>query len=210
MKVAVSYLKSNDYEACIKEINNTDADYIHVDLCDGKYVETKNFTTTSICKILKNSQKPLDIHLMVKDPLKYIDDLAVLNTETITFHLDGAKNPSEVIDYILSIGIKVGVAIKPEEDISILDPYLDMLDEVLILSVHPGKGGQAFMPEVISKIDKLNEIKGMYHFTTLVDGGINIDTIRYLEDKNVDMVVSGAYITDSDDYNKNIHLLKEM
>lgn len=208
MKVAVSYLKSDNYKKCIEKIDASKADFIHVDLCDGKYVETKNFTIAEVTKLLKNAIKPLDIHLMVKEPIKYINDLAMLNVNTITIHLDGCKNPKETIDYICDIGLKVGVAINPDEDIDILNPYLDILDEVLFMSVVPGKGGQAFMPEILPKIDKLNEVKEKYHFITAVDGGINNETIMFLEDKNIDMIISGSYITDNVDYDEAIKTLK--
>lgn len=208
MKVAVSYLKSDNYKKCIEEIDKSTADFIHVDLCDGKYVETKNFTIGEVTKLLKNVQKPLDIHLMVKEPIKYVDDLALLNVSTLTIHLDSCKNPDETINYIRNIGIKVGVAINPDEPISILDSYYNDIDEVLVMSVVPGKGGQAFMPEVIPKIDEINLIKDQYNFIVAVDGGINGETIEYLKDKNIDIVISGSYITASENFDENIKNLK--
>ncbi|MBE6155862.1 MAG: ribulose-phosphate 3-epimerase [Firmicutes bacterium] len=208
MKVAVSYLKSDNKKKCIEKIDASIADFIHVDLCDGKYVEAKNFTIGEITKLLKNAHKPLDVHLMVKEPLKYIDDLALLNINTVTIHLDGCKEPKETIDYIKSIGLKVGIAVNPDEEIDILKSYLPLIDEVLIMSVVPGKGGQKFMPEVLQKFAELNILKNDFHFFTAVDGGINEETINYLKDLQVDMVVSGSYITDSEDYNENIKKLK--
>lgn len=210
MKVAVSYLKSDNYKKCIELINDTSADFLHADLCDGKYVENKNFTIGKIVDTLKVSKKSVDIHLMVQNPLKYIDKLASLNVDTITIHLDSTSKPEKVIDYILSIGIKVGVALSPSDDIDILNPYIDKLDQIIILSVIPGKGGQAFMPEVIPKIEKLNEIKKLHHFKIEVDGGINEDTIKYLSKKDVDQVVSGSYITDSTNYDDQINKLKKL
>ena len=208
MKVAVSYLKSDNYKKCIEQIDKSQADFIHVDLCDGKYVENRNFTIGEITKLLKNAQKPLDIHLMVKEPLKYLDDLALLNINTITFHLDACKDAKKTFEYIKLIGLKVGIAVNPNEDINILDTYLNEVDEILIMSVVPGKGGQAFMPEVLPKIDKLNKIKENYHFIIAVDGGINNETIEYLKDKKIDMVVSGSYITNSENFDEKIMTLK--
>ena len=208
MKVAVSYLKSDNYEKCIEAIDNSNADFIHVDLCDGKYVDAKNFTIGGIIKLLSGTKKMLDIHLMVKEPLKYINDLAYLNVDCITIHLDSTKKPIEVIEYIKAIGIKVGVAINPDENIDILMPYVNMIDKVLVMSVVPGKGGQKFMPEVVSKFEKLNELKKEYSFVTEIDGGINLETIRYLDNMDVDIIVCGSYITDSEDYNESIKLIK--
>ena len=152
MKVAVSFLKSDNYKKCIQTINNTSADFLHVDMCDGKYVETKNFTIKPLIDTLSVSTKKLDIHLMVKEPMKYIDDLAILDVETITFHLKSCKEPMDVIDYLHSIGIKAGLALNPSEKVEELLPYIPFVDEVLVMSVVPGKGGQAFMSEVLPKI----------------------------------------------------------
>ena len=208
MKVAVSYLKSDDYKKCIEQINTTSADMLHVDMCDGKYVETKNFVFSEILKLLKVSSKVLDIHLMVENPDKYIDELAMLNASTITFHKKGSKDPKSTIEHIKSVGLKVGMAINPDEGLDTIKEYLNDLDEVLIMSVVPGKGGQAFMESVLPKIDELNSIKDNYHFITAIDGGINGETINMVKEKNLDLVISGSYITTSEDYEEAIGSLR--
>ena len=206
MKIAVSFLKSDNYKECIKKINKTKCDYLHVDMCDGKYVEDKNFTITPLIDTLKVSTKPLDIHMMVKDPIKYIDELAMLNVETITIHID-CNDALETIDYIQNIGIKAGIAINPDQDVSLLEPYLEKVDEVLIMSVVPGKGGQSFIESTLDKIDLINNIKRNYHFITAIDGGINGETINFLKDKDIDLVVSGSFVTQSDDFDNAIKML---
>lgn len=210
MKIAVSFLKSDNYKNCIEKINKTKCDYLHVDMCDGKYVEDKNFTISELVKLLKVSTKPLDIHMMVNDPMKYIDELAMLNVETITIHLDCCKNPFEVIDYIQSIGLKAGIALNPDQDVSLLKPFLSKIDELLIMSVVPGKGGQSFLESTLNRIEEINSFKKEYHFITAVDGGINGETIQLLKDKNIDMVVSGSFITQSDDYDAQLAMLKNV
>ena len=206
MKIAVSFLKSDNYKECIKKINKSKCDYLHVDMCDGKYVEDKNFTITPLIDTLKVSTKPLDIHMMVKDPIKYIDELAMLNVETITIHID-CNDSLETIDYIQNIGIKAGIAINPDQDVSLLEPYLENVDEVLIMSVVPGKGGQSFIESTLDKIDLINNIKSNYHFITAIDGGINGETINFLKDKDIDLVVSGSFVTQSDDFDNAIKML---
>ena len=209
MKIAVSFLKSDNYKKCIQKINNTSADYLHVDMCDGKYVESKNFTIKPLLDTLSVSTKKLDIHLMVDNPIKYVDDLATLDVDTMTFHLNTCKDPMEVIEYIHSIGIKVGMAINPDEEVKELLPYIPYLDEVLVMSVVPGKGGQSFMSEVLPKIDELIELKVKNHFIIAIDGGINGETINYLKDYPVDMVISGSYVTESSNYEgsiQNLHI----
>lgn len=206
MKVAVSYLSSDNKKECIKRIDNSIAEYIHVDLCDGKYVKEKNFTMSEVKSLLKNAIKPLDVHLMVKNPMKYIDELAMLNVDTITIHLD-IDNVSDILDYIQNIGIKAGLAINPNQSPKLLEQYLNRIDKVLFMSVKPGKGGQSFMESILSKIDKINQVKNNYNFETSVDGGINDETINHLLDKDIDIIVSGSYITSSNDYNESINKL---
>lgn len=203
MKVAVSYLSSENKKECIKKIDNSISDYIHCDLCDGKYVKEKNFTIGEVKTLLKNAVKPLDVHLMVNNPMKYIDELAMLNVDTITIHLD-IDNVSQTLDYIQSIGIKAGLAINPNQSPKLLEPYLNRIDKVLFMSVKPGKGGQTFMESILPKIDKINQVKDKYHFETSVDGGINDETVHFLDDKNIDIIVSGSYITSSDNYDNAI------
>lgn len=211
MKIAVSYL-SSDYkpQETIKLIDKSTADYIHVDLMDGKFVENKNFTIGEVTKLLGQTIKPLDIHLMTINPEKYFEALAMLNTEYLTFHVEVSKKPLEVIDKIKNLGIKVGISINPETDIEDIKMYLQLVDQVLVMSVHPGKGGQTFIPEVIQKIDKLIEIRknNNLSFVINVDGGINSETIKLLNEKEIDMIVSGSFICHSNNFNERIAKLK--
>lgn len=203
--IAVSYLKSKfEKSKTIKLIDESNADLIHVDLMDGLYVNHKNFTLDEVINDLKDVNKKLDIHLMVNNPEIYIRDLAKLKPYTITFHLDSTSNPKDVIELIKDYNIKVGVAINPEEDISILNDYFGMLDYVLIMSVVPGKGGQPFIKEVLNKVKFLeskNIILG-------IDGGINDESIVYLKDYKIDIIISGSFVCMSDDYNEQINKLK--
>lgn len=207
MKIAVSFLKSDNYVKCIEKINQSIADFVHADVCDGKYVESKNFTPKALSNTLKAARKKIDIHLMVQKPIDYIKELLYFDIETITIHVD-IENLDENIDYIKSLGIKVGLAINPMQDANIIDKYLDSIDEVLIMSVIPGKGGQSFMPEVLEKVDYFNSIKDKHKFIVALDGGINKESIIYLDGKDVDLIVSGSFITDADDFNEQIKILK--
>lgn len=207
MRVSVSFIKSKYNEKdTVKLINQTDADYIHVDIMDGKFVDTKNYTFNQIKNIVSNTTKKLDVHLMCDNPSKYIKDYAFLNTEYLTFHLEAVNNIDELINEIHSYGIKCGISIKPTTDIKRLDPYLKNIEQVLIMSVEPGKGGQQFMPSVIDKIDYLKNTNNK-NFIISVDGGINDQTINFVT--NADMVVSGSYVCLSDDYQKQINTLRK-
>ncbi len=204
--ISVSYLKSiNSKKDTINLIDKSIADLIHVDLMDGEYVFENNLDINEIINDLKDVSKPLDIHLMVNSPIKYIDILAKLKPYIITFHLDSLDNPNEVINLIKDYNIKVGIAINPSDNINILNNYYDLIDYVLIMSVNPGKGGQLFQSEVLSKL-KLLENKNLL---LGIDGGINNNTIKYLHNYKIDIIVSGSYICNSNNYNEQINTLKK-
>jgi len=202
MKISASFLSSK-YKAkdLINKINNSKSDYLHVDIMDGKFVENKTFTYTEIAKLTQNTNKTLDIHLMVRDPLKYIEKFALLNAEFITFHYESVKEKDieNIIDIIHNFGIKAGISIKPNTNVSVIFPYLVKLDLVLIMSVEPGKSGQKFMESVVYKLDALNiEIKEKNYKTLIsIDGGINSETIEFVRDK-VDIVTSASYLHEGD------------
>ena len=212
MKVGVSFINS-DYsiEETIKKIDESDADYIHVDMMDGKFVETENFTIQDIKKMFKNVNKKLDVHLMVCSPNKYVRELAkVKNIEYLIIHYESHRRPIDVINMIRHTNMKVGIAINPETKVSHIVPMLNHIDEVLVMSVKPGKGGQKFMENVLYKVETLKELReeNGYHYIINIDGGINADTISLARDAGVDMVVSGSYVCKSDNYNERINILK--
>lgn len=196
MLVSGSFL-SNEISPkdAIKMLNKTDMDYLHVDIMDGKFVPEKTFTIKEVTEFSKYTNKSLDVHLMVKNPIKYIDDLSMLNTSYITFHYEAVKNHKEIIDKIKNNGLKAGISIKPNTNIKEIEGLLDELDLILVMSVEPGKSGQAFMESVIYKLKilkKLKEEKG-YKYIINIDGGINNETFTKVKDY-VDMVVSASYL----------------
>ena len=212
MKVSVSFITSNyKEELTIKKIEETDADYIHVDLMDGKFVENKNYTFSEIVKYLGNAKKKLDVHLMVSNPSKYIEQYATLNTEYLTFHYEAVTDPKSVITEIKSYGLKVGMSIKPSTSVDKVAHLLCQLDQILVMSVEPGAGGQEFMYEVVPKLQDLDAIRKQNNCTYIisVDGGIIVDKVELLKANHVDLVVSGSYICKSDDYQGQIDKLRK-
>lgn len=211
MKVSVSIL-SNSIKPVdiVKKLDNTKADYIHIDIMDGKYVENKTWTVSEIKKITSCSKLPLDVHLMVENPSKYIEDFALLNTSYIAFHYEAVKDIDKMINEIKKYGLKVGIAIKPETSEELLFPYLSKIDEVLVMSVHPGKSGQSFIESTLDKIERLkNEILRQNVKTIIsVDGGINDETGKLCLEKGVDTLVSASYI--HKDITNNINTLKKL
>lgn len=209
MKIAVSYLKSKyDLKTTIESIENTDAEYIHVDVMDGNFVENKTYEYEELESILKDTKKKLDVHLMVDNPIKYIIDYKNLKPEFITIHSEINQNIEDLIDLIHSYGIKAGISIKPKTSIEDIEDILDKVDNILIMSVEPGKGGQKFMDNIIYKIDLLNKLRKEkdYNYLISIDGGINNETIE--KAKDVDFAVSGSFICMSDDYQEKINCLR--
>ena len=227
MKIAVSYLSSNDYKTSIKKIENSKADFVHCDICDGTYVKTNNFNKEDFLNLFNRVNKKLNVHLMVEYPKRYVDMLKGLNIDEIIIH--NVKDTKDIIEYIKSLNIKVKAAIETfyaatycagtddpamEEVIgsitsdNVMDyiKYFPLVDEILVLSVNPGKGGQPFLRKVIPTIDYLYSVKDIYKFNIAIDGGINDETIKLVKDK-VDLVISGSFITNSDNYNNQIDKL---
>lgn len=206
-KVSVSFLSSKNKEEDLIKLGATDADYIHVDVMDGKFVKNKNLPFKLLDRLSYTLQKRLDVHLMVNKPNKFIEEYATLNSEYITIHVE---LPKEVIDssieLIKSYGIKCGLAIKPNTDINLLKDYLDRIDLILVMSVEPGSGGQEFISETPNRIAKIKELIGKKKIAINVDGGINDKTVKCLDKANI--VVSGSYVVNSDSFMDAIKSLR--
>ena len=208
MKISASFLSiKENLKENVERLDKTSIDYLHLDIMDGKFVTNKTYTIAEIKYLLQNTTKPKDVHLMVNDVMKYIDDFITINQEFITFHLEAIDNQREVINYLKQYNIKVGISIKPKTNIETLLPYLPLIDLILIMSVEPGYGGQEFIMETTSKIDNLKYLRDQnnYNYIIQVDGGINNKTIKYCQ--NADIVVVGSYITSRADYQTQIDKL---
>jgi ribulose-phosphate 3-epimerase len=205
-EVSTSFLSDKDYKKTILELNKTNTDYIHFDVMDGKFVDNKNLSIKELTTYLDLSIKKNDIHLMVNDPLKYIEKIYLYNIDYVTIHYE-IKNLDKVIDKIKEYGLKVGVSLKPNTDVEEIYKYLDKINMVLIMSVEPGKSGQTFIENSIEKVNKLKEEIIKRNLTTKIeiDGGVNDNNISKLS--NVDIVVSASYILN--DY-KNIDKIKNI
>lgn len=194
--ISASFLSIKDnIKENIKKLDNTSIDMLHVDIMDGIFVPNKTWNIDEVNELLLDTKNKKDIHLMVNDVKKYIDDFKILKPEYITFHYEATDNIFDTIRYIKSLNIKVGLSIKPNTNIEDIKPYLEYLDLVLVMSVEPGKGGQKFIESSIDKIDYLyNErINNNYHYLIEVDGGINDITSKKCS--KVDILVIGSFIT---------------
>ena len=192
MKLSISLLSIKDRIEFIKKINDCNIDYIHIDVMDKTFVDNVAYSMEEIREINAISNKKLDVHLMVNDPFKYIDNLRDMNIEYITFHVEIDKDINKLIDIVHGMGYKCGLAINPNTNIDALEPYISNIDLILVMSVMPGYGGQLFINSIYNKLESLrNKYKNM---TISVDGGINQDNIYKLSSL-VDMLVIGSYLS---------------
>ena len=205
IKISTSILSTDNRIETINKLNNTNTDYIHIDTMDGLFVPNYQLQPKEVNELNKYAKKPLDIHLMVEDPEKYIDELDINNINYITIHLEIKKDIINIINKIKNLGIKVGLSIKPNTNTNQLDKYINDIDMILIMSVEPGFGGQEFINNSINKIIEIrNKRKDII---IEVDGGINnnnIDKINTI----ADIAVVGSYITNSNDIDEAINKLK--
>ena len=208
MKVSASFLSSKNIPEDLTKLNDTDVDFIHLDIMDGKFVKNKTMPFREMRHIYEYTSKRLDVHLMVEDPSKYIPLYAELNTEYITFHVELEKDIMKNLELIKSYSIKCGLAISPDTKVSELVPYLPYLDYILVMSVYPGEGGQKFIESTEGKVKELRKLLDSYNIKAViaVDGGINDKTKEKVKD--ADILVAGSYIINSDNFNEKISSLR--
>ena len=208
MKVSASFLSSKNPAVDLSKLNETDVDYIHVDIMDGKFVKNKTMPFSEMKNIYKYTSKRLDVHLMVKNPKDYIPLYAELNTEYITIHVEVEDDIMGCLEMIKKYSIKAGLSIKPNTKISTLVPYLPFIDMVLVMSVEPGEGGQSFINESKNRIEEVRKLLDSYNIPAVinVDGGINDNTVSMCSD--ADIVTAGSYIIKSDNFQEKVSSLR--
>jgi ribulose-phosphate 3-epimerase len=212
-KVAPSIL-SADFSKLgedVKQICEFGADYIHVDVMDGAFVPNISFGAAVMKSLHGVASIPYDVHLMIEDPDRYIEDFMTPNTEFITVHQEACRHLDRTIQHIHAAGAKAGVALNPATPIVMLEDVLGQLDMVLIMSVNPGFGGQKFIPRALDKIRRLDEIrrKNGYHFQIEVDGGVNLGNCGELAAAGTDILVAGSAVFKADDRRAVIAALAE-
>jgi ribulose-phosphate 3-epimerase len=198
----------------IKRLEEGGADMIHVDVMDGHFVPNLTMGPPIIKDLRKFTKLPFDVHLMISPVHKYIQDYADAGANIITIHPEATENLKESIKHIKKLGKKVGVSLNPETKTDIVMKFLTEIDLILIMSVHPGFGGQKFIPEVINKIKELNNIKTKKNikFDIEVDGGIDFNNAKLVADAGANILVSGTTIfkNNNGDIKKNIETLRSI
>ena len=205
MKVAVSILNSTNIKRDLELLNNTSCDYLHIDVMDNKFVTNQNDPYDNLKYYENLYNKRLDVHLMCEKTIPYINKYINLNTEYITIHVELKEDIEKIIKYIKEYGIKVGLAIKPSTDVRVIEPFIDDIDLVLLMSVEPGYGGQKFINTTNLRIKELKELIKDKNILISVDGGIDNITKSMVEE--ADILVSGSYILKGN-YEERIETLK--
>lgn len=184
----------------IEEADKAGAEYIHIDVMDGIFVPSISYGMPVIKSIRKTTKKVFDVHIMITDPIRFIEEFAKCGADIITFHYESTDDPMAVIDKIHSLGIKAGISIKPGTAVDVLEPYLDKVDMILVMTVEPGFGGQSFIPESIERVKAVRkslDSKGL-NTDIEVDGGIYVSNVKDVLEAGANVIVSGSGVFNGD------------
>ena len=212
IKIAPSILSADfaDMGRNVEFIDKCGADLIHCDVMDGAFVPNITFGAGMVKAISKHTDKPLDVHLMIEKPERYIDDFINAGAGYITIHYEATDHPQRILEYIRSKGVKAGIVYNPATPVDSLEYLLDSLDMVLLMSVNPGFGGQKFIPSTLEKIKKVKSIIGERNILIEVDGGVNLENAKDVINAGATVLVAGNSVFGSADPMATIKELKSI
>lgn len=190
----------------IRDVEGGGSDWIHVDVMDGHFVPNLTIGPPVIRWIRKAAKLPLDVHLMIEEPSRYLKEYRASGADWITVHVEACRDVKGTIDQIRALGAKAGISLRPKTPVSALEPYLNWVDLILVMMVEPGFGGQEFMPAML---DKVRELRGRFKGFISVDGGINLETGAQAAQAGADVFVAGSAIFKERDRKLFIKRLRE-
>ncbi|GAB6707024.1 ribulose-phosphate 3-epimerase [Streptococcus uberis] len=211
-KIAPSILAADyaNFASELKRIEETDAEYVHIDIMDGQFVPNISFGADVVASMRKHSKLVFDCHLMVVDPERFVEAYAQAGADIMTIHTESTKHIHGALQKIKAAGMKAGVVINPGTPVSALKPVLNLVDQVLIMTVNPGFGGQAFIPECLEKVEEvasLRETLGLT-FDIEVDGGVDNKTIAACQKAGANIFVAGSYLFKASDLVSQVQTLR--
>ena len=196
----------------IELINNSEADWLHLDVMDGVFVPNISFGFPIMNLLKQVTDKPLDVHLMIVQPEKFIDEVAAMGAYMMNVHYEACTHLHRTVHAIKDKGMKAGVTLNPHTPVALLKDIIQDLDMVLLMSVNPGFGGQKFIENTLSKVDDLKDLILQKNSQTFIeiDGGVDLDTGKLLVDAGADVLVAGSFVFSAEDPKERIHQLKSL